>query len=229
MILQLVTDRQRLASGATDADAAACLLDQARYAAAAGIDYIQVRERDLDGRELAGLVRAIVAVTRNTRTRVLVNDRLDVAIATRADGVHLRADSMAAEDVRRCTVPGFLVGRSVHGSAEARSAGPVDYLVAGTVWATSSKPEGHPLIGVDGLARIAAAASVPVLAIGGIESSSARRVFLAGAAGVAAIGLWMGTAEESAGGCRAIPLQDVVQTIHAAGDAANMKRHFSAG
>ena len=79
MILHLVTDRRRLAPESDARSWLACLLSQVRYAVAAGIDLIQVRERDLDGRELAGLVREVVAATRGSRTRVVVNERLDVS------------------------------------------------------------------------------------------------------------------------------------------------------
>jgi len=166
------------------------VVEQAREAIHRGIALIQVRERDLDARPLARLVDAITALSRGTRTRVVVNDRLDVALACGADGVHLRGDSMLAAAVRRIAPPSFLVGRSVHGVPEAIAAGPVDYLIAGTVFQTSSKPAGHPLIGMDGLRAIVTATSVPVLAIGGITLDRLGPVLAAGAAGAAGIGLF---------------------------------------
>lgn len=221
MILHLVTDRRRLAPGAGVEAGLACLLEQARAAAAAGVDVIQVRERDLDGRTLTALVRQIVAATRGSRTRVVVNDRLDVSLASGADGVHLRGDSFEAHDVRPCVPPGFLIGRSVHSVAEARESGPVDYLVAGTLWPTPSKPERHPLLGLDGLRAVVTSAAVPVLAIGGVGLDGVASLASTGAAGLAGIGIWMA----DAGNCRAIPLDDRVRAFHAAGEAANMGTH----
>jgi thiamine-phosphate diphosphorylase len=166
---------------------------QARQAVAAGIDLIQIRERDLDSAALAALVRAVVRIARgNGSTRVVVNDRLDVALACEADGVHLRADSIAAATVRSAAPKPFLVGRSVHTRDQAREAGPVDYLIAGTVFRTSSKPADVPLLGLDGLGAIVRAATAPVLAIGGITVERVSEIAAAGAAGFAAIGLFAG-------------------------------------
>jgi thiamine-phosphate pyrophosphorylase len=212
MILHLVTDRRRLAPRATVEGQVECLLRQARYATEAGIDVIQVRERDLDGRPLVRIIQEIVALTRGSRTRVVVNDRLDVALAARADGVHLRGDSFAAARVRECVPPGFLVGRSVRSEADAAGAGPVDYVIAGTVWPTASKPADSPLLGVEGLARIAAVSAAPVIGIGGIELRRMSDLVRAGAAGFAAIGAWIGQHDP----CRAESLGDLAQAYREA-------------
>lgn len=179
MTICLVTDRRR-------SDPVA----QARAAAAAGVDLIQVRERDLDGGPLAALVRAVLAAVRGSSTRVVVNDRLDVALACGADGVHLRADSIPVADARRARAVGFLVGRSVHGPEEAAAADGADYLIAGTVFPTDSKPGAASHLGEDGLRRVVAAARAPVLAIGGISVDTSSVVAKTGAAGIAAIGLF---------------------------------------
>src|SRR5258707_4357490 len=155
VLLCLVTDRRRLAGRNTGAGAAcdgwrACLNEQARFAVTAGVDLLQVRERDLDARDLAAVVGDLVRLSRGSRTRVVVNDRLDVALACGADGVHLRADSMSPAVIRRMTPDGFLVGRSVHGAEEAAAAAGVDYVIAGSVWPTASKPAGHQLLGLSG-------------------------------------------------------------------------------
>jgi thiamine-phosphate pyrophosphorylase len=186
----LVTDRRRLAPGASLDLARERVAAQARDAVDAGIDLFQVRERDLEARDLAALVDAVVAVTRGTRTRVVVNDRLDVALACGADGVHLRADSIAAAAARRIAPDRFLVGRSVHGVADLPAATGADYLIAGTVFPSASKAPGHTLLGVDGLRAIVAAAGVPVIAIGGMAEDRLDEVAATGAAGVAAIGLF---------------------------------------
>jgi len=223
MILHLVTDRRRLAPAADDEGAMRCLLEQARHAVAAGIDVIQLRERDLAARPLAALTMRLVSLTRRSRTRVVVNERLDVALAAGADGVHLRGDSFDAAAVRRCAPVGFLVGRSVRSVNEARAAGPVDYLVAGTVWSTPSKPASQTLLGPEGLASIVAVAAVPVLAIGGIHLGRVSELRGTGAGGVAAIGAWIGDAGPQ---CGAIPLLDRARAFRLAGDAANMGHQF---
>jgi thiamine-phosphate pyrophosphorylase len=150
-------------------------------------------------------------VTRGTRTRVVVNERVDVAIACGADGVHLRADSLPAAAVRAIAPPAFLIGRSVHTATEARASGTaVDYLLAGTVWPTQSKPLDYALLGVTGLAGIVAAAAVPVLAIGGVTIERAGEAAAAGAAGVASIGLFQGPEH---GDCRTVHLTETVSRL----------------
>lgn len=216
MILHLVSDRRRLAPGAALDEAVRCLVTQAHAAAAAGIDVIQVREPDLDAGALVTLVSAVQAASRGL-TRLVVNERLDVALACGADGVHLRGDSYDATEVRRCTPPGFLVGRSVHSTADALAAGPVDYMIAGTVWPSLSKSPGHPLLGLEGLAAICAAARAPVLAIGGIDVERAGDIATAGAAGVAGIGLFMAGEHLP---CRAVPLETAAATLRRAFDSA---------
>jgi thiamine-phosphate pyrophosphorylase len=206
VILYLVTDRRRLAGKVPFEDARRCLLRQAEYAVDARIDGIIVRERDLEARVVADLTLALVALTRGTETRVLVSDRVDVALASGADGVHLRGDSIAPDVVRRMTPAGFLIGRSVHSAEETAAVDCVDYLIAGTVWASASKTEGHPLLGLDGFSAIVRAARVPVMAIGGIGIDRVRDVASVGGAGIAAIGLFMGEMEHE---CRAAQLNAI--------------------
>jgi thiamine-phosphate pyrophosphorylase len=189
-VLCLVTDRRRLSPGASFDVARQRLLEQARWATTSQVDLIQIRERDLEAAPLAVLVDDLIRVCRGSGTRVVVNDRLDVALACGADGVHLRHDSMPAGRVRSIVPTGFLIGRSVHSAAEAAQAGPVDYLIAGTVYSTSSKATTSP-IGLRGLAEIVQATSVPVLAIGGLKEDALEAVAATGAAGVAAIGLFI--------------------------------------
>ena len=188
----LVTDRRRLCPEADSLPAAlACVVEQARRAAAAGVDLIQIRERDLEAAALAALVAEVVAVTRGSVTRVVVNDRIDVALAAGADGVHLRGDSVPVEAARRLLAAPRLVGRSVHGIEEARSASGADYLIAGTVFSSASKPGAAELLGLDGLRAIVRATPIPVLAIGGITADRIADVLATGAAGIAAIGLFI--------------------------------------
>jgi thiamine-phosphate pyrophosphorylase len=180
VIICLVTDRRR-----------ADPVLQAKRAADAGIDLIQVRERDLEASALVAIVTAVLRTVRGTATRVVVNDRLDIAFACGADGVHLRSDSIPAKAARALAPAGFLIGRSVHDADEAiRAAADVDYLIAGTVFATASKPDAGRLLGAEGLRAIAAAVSVPVLAIGGVTADRVETIAASGAAGIAAIGLF---------------------------------------
>jgi thiamine-phosphate diphosphorylase len=196
-VVCLVTDRARLAARAV-VDAAGTadrLVGQVREAAAAGVDLVQVRERDLEARDLCRLVERLVDAAAGFATRILVNDRADVALAAGAHGVHLRADSYGAGRVRAIAPPGFLIGRSVHGAGEAAETarhGAVDYVIFGTVFATPSKALDQPIAGIEGLAAaVAAARPVPVLAIGGVSAESVPALQAAGAAGLAAIGLFL--------------------------------------
>jgi thiamine-phosphate pyrophosphorylase len=186
------------------------VLRQIGYAISARIDVVQIREDDLEGRALFDLVGAAVALARGSATRILVNDRVDVAVAAGAAGVHLKAASMPAPMARRLAPAGFLVGQSVHSVEEAVAAGEtVDYLIAGTVWPTESKSAGHMCLGPGGLAGIARAARIPVLAIGGVSRDRIPAVARTGAAGIAGIGLFIGPPVPS-GGCRARPLTDTI-------------------
>ena len=194
MILCLVTHRRRLgaALGLGAGEWVDALRAQVFAAASAGIDLVQVRESDLDAATLARLVGDVIADTRHTATKILVNDRLDVALAAGAAGVHLKERSFSVADARTLAPPGFRIGRSVHDpKTAAAAAGNADYLVAGTVLPTVSKPSGLCL-GWAGLSEVVkAAAGRPVLAIGGIDLPSIPFVAVSGAAGLAAIGAFV--------------------------------------
>jgi thiamine-phosphate pyrophosphorylase len=150
-----------------------------------------VRERDLDAADLAALVEEVVSLSAGTRSRVVVNDRLDVALACGADGVHLRGDSIPASAARRIVPAAFLIGRSVHAVAEVSAAEGCDYLIAGTVFPSLSKARGATPLGIDGLRAIVRASCAPVLAIGGVTADRFDEIAAAGAAGVAGIGLFL--------------------------------------
>jgi thiamine-phosphate diphosphorylase len=208
-VICLVTDRRRLvAGGAAPGAGRRCLVAQVRCAVEARVDLVQVRERDLSAASLAALVVELLAVTRGTSTRVVVNDRIDVAIACGADGVHLRGDSIPPEAARRLAPGGFLIGRSVHGGAEAVAAATADYLIAGTVFRSPSKDATAALIGIDGLRAIVQAVDRPVLAIGGITDERLDEVAGSGAAGIAAIGFFVAAPEDAdVDGCRVADLR----------------------
>lgn len=199
MILCLVTDRRRLgaALGLGPGEWLDALRAQVVAAAGAGVDLVQVREPDLDAATLARLLRVLVADTAQSPTRILLNERLDIALAGGAAGVHLKERSFSVAAARRLTPSGFLVGRSIHDPSTAVSAGFADYLVAGTVLPTSSKPAAVCL-GWAGLADVVRAVTGrPVLAIGGIDLPSMSLVAASGAAGLAAIGAFIPESEQA--------------------------------
>jgi thiamine-phosphate diphosphorylase len=222
MTICVVTDRRRLVPpGAPESDARRCLLAQVRHAVDAGIELIQVRERDLDAAALASLVSDVCASVRGSATRVVVNDRLDVALACGAHGVHLRSDSIPVAAARRLAPPGFLIGRSVHGIDDLGAALGADYLIAGTVFRSDSKGESHPLLGLEGLRAIARASQAPVLAIGGLTIDRVGDAAAAGAAGIAAIGLFMRPADAQTAGCRACALREPIAQARSRFDSVN--------
>lgn len=210
--LGLVTDRRRLvaAAGRADGDATALLSAQVASAAALGLAFVQVREPDLETRALWRLVGHLMAIAAG-RTRLLVNDRVDVAVA-RGAGVHLKHASIDAAALRPWLPTGTFVSRAVHTVADVREAGPVDALIAGTAAPTPSKPAGTPTLGPAGLAAIVAASACPVFAIGGLRADDWSWVRGSGAFGMAAIGLFLPRPGESVDGAvvRAVSAVDAV-------------------
>jgi thiamine-phosphate diphosphorylase len=192
-LLCLVTDRNRLvrALGRSDREWRALLLAQIEGAVAGGIDLVQIREPDLEARDLADLVRLAVAIADGSPARVLVNDRVDVALIAGAHGVHLRHAGVPTHAARRLA-PALTIGRSVHSVDDVAAAGPVDYVIAGTVFPTRSKPHIGETLGAQGLAKIrSSAGAIPILAIGGVTYAHAGKLVQAGADGMAAIGAFI--------------------------------------
>jgi thiamine-phosphate diphosphorylase len=182
--------------GAADEDG---LVQRIGAAARAGTHMIQIRQPQLEGFAFTRLVQRALEAIEGAPVRILVNDRVDVALAAGAHGVHLRGHSMAASRVRTIAPPGFVIGRSVHSVDEALEAereGGLDYLLFGTVYASASKPGAAPA-GVEVLARVCSAVALPVLAIGGLTASTLAPVARAGAAGFAAIGLFANAAVDA--------------------------------
>jgi thiamine-phosphate pyrophosphorylase len=164
------------------------LAEIARRAVTGGVDAVQVRGKELGGRALHDLAARVIAAV-GDRARVLVNDRVDVALALGAAGVHLPGSGLPVAEARRLVGPERIVGRSVHSEDEARAAEAegADYLIFGPVFATESKRAYGPPQGLDQLRRVAAAVRVPVCAIGGITPERAGAVRDAGAAGMAVL------------------------------------------
>ncbi len=184
--LYLITDRQAFSSPQIQ-------LEMIAQAAHAGCQLIQIREKDFSARELYEFTCAAIAAARPHGAKILVNDRLDVALAAQADGVHLRVDSLTPASVRAVmNDSGFLIGVSTHSLAEAEAAKNqgADFIVCGPVFETPSKAQyGEPL-GLENFASICAAIDLPVLALGGISGENFPQVFSLGAAGIAGIGLF---------------------------------------
>ncbi len=155
-------------------------------ALAGGAGAVQLREKDLPAAELYRLAARLLPLVRRAGALLLINDRVDVALAAGADGVHLSGASLPVRAVRRLAGPRFIIGASVHSREEAVAAAEAgaDYLVYGNVFETASKP-GRCGRGVEALAEVCCAVRVPVLAIGGIGPANAALVAGAGAAGVA--------------------------------------------
>ncbi len=179
-----ITDRRRLVG----ISLIACI----RRAIEIGVDFIQIREKDLGDRALFDLTRSALTVARGTKCRILVNGRADIALAAGAHGVHLPSKGLQISDIRPWVPKDFLIGVSVHTLAEIRRAcaGGADYLLLGHIFPTESKAGYGPPLGLRRLKNACAVSSVPVLGLGGIKKELIESVLNSGAAGVAGIGLF---------------------------------------
>ena len=201
-LLCYVTDRRSL-GGIGAAERRQTLLKKIEAAAAAGVDCIQIREKDLSGKDCAALTREALQRAAKSPgnivvpTRILVNDRLDVALAEDAGGVHLGESSMPVQEAKRLVNArrggeNFLIGVSCHSleAAKAAARGGADYLFFGPVFATPSKAAYGAPQGLERLAEVCRAVSIPVFAIGGVTLENASSCFASGASGIAAIRLF---------------------------------------
>jgi thiamine-phosphate pyrophosphorylase len=205
-LLCYVTDRRALRV-ANPAESLAALTQKIEEIAAAGVDWVQIREKDLTAGDLASLTRQSIRIAanlparRSSAIRVLVNDRLDVAIAERAGGVHLGEKSLPLSEAKRLIQSthvkqtigeSFLTGVSCHSleAAEAAERDGADYIFFGPIFATPSKETFGPPQGAERFQEVCRSVSIPVLAIGGITLDNAESCMVAGAAGIAAIRLF---------------------------------------
>lgn len=179
--LYLVTDRG-LARGRASADIA-------RAAVAGGVTCVQLREKNGATREFIGEARALLAVLRPIGVPLIINDRVDVALAAGADGVHLGQQDMPIAQARRLAPPGWIIGVSAESVADAVRAERegADYVGVSPVFATPTKTDHAAPLGLDGLRAIRAAVRIPLVAIGGIHAGNARDVIRAGADGLAVV------------------------------------------
>jgi thiamine-phosphate pyrophosphorylase len=192
-ITYLITSGETTAATTPLTEDFSLILKLVEAAVAAGISLVQLREKNLTARVLYGLAVRAVEISGGSATRLLVNDRADIACAAAADGVHLTTRSLAADIVRQNFGREFLIGVSTHSLSEARAARQcgADFVVFGPVFETTSKRSGGEPVG---LAELNAVASellpFPVLALGGITEDNAVDCLCAGASGVAGISLF---------------------------------------
>lgn len=178
-------------------------------AVAGGASVVQMREKEGTTRELMALGRALHEITREAQVPLIINDRLDVALALDAEGVHVGQDDMPAPIARRLLGPDRILGVSAGTMEEARRAerDGATYLGVGDVYGTPSKADAGTPIGIEGVREIAGAVSIPIVGIGGITTDNAAAVIEAGAAGVAVISAVVGASEPQIAARR---LQEIV-------------------
>ncbi len=179
--LYLVTDHHQTAGRD--------LLEVVNAALRAGVRAVQLREKDLTTRDVFHLGEKMLAMTRAAGSALLINDRVDVAMALQADGVHLTRRSLPPREARDLLGPGSLIGVSCHSLAEVQEAvgGGADFVVCGPIFETPSKAAFGPPVTTALLSQARSATSLPILAIGGIHRARIPDVMRAGADGVAVI------------------------------------------
>jgi thiamine-phosphate pyrophosphorylase len=178
------------------------LLETVRESADGGATIVQLRDPDAPARRLVEEARALVALLRPRGIPLIVNDRVDVALAADADGVHVGQKDLSARDARRILGPGRIVGLSVGSLAELAASEAdlrfVDYLGTGPVYATATKADAGAAIGIAGFRAVRERTELPVVAIAGIDARLAGEVIAAGADGVAVVSAICGAADPRA-------------------------------
>ncbi len=166
------------------------LVQQVRLLSLGGASLIQLREKHKPAREFYEQAKAAVAVAAPWSVQLLINDRVDIALAVGAHGVHLGQDDMPPDAARKLLGPHAVIGYSTHNIEQAIAATklPIDYLAIGPIFATTTKSDTAPIIGLDGLRAVRQeSGTFPLVAIGGITPENAREVIQAGADSVAVI------------------------------------------
>lgn len=164
--------------------------EQVKRLIAGGATLIQLREKHASPREFYVDAEAALRIAHSRDVRIIINDRVDLAMALKADGVHLGQDDMPPHAARELLGERAIIGFSTHNISQAMTAKnlPIDYLAIGPIYATSSKENPDPIVGLDGLRRVRlAVGSLPIVAIGGITRSRASEVLAAGADSIACI------------------------------------------
>lgn len=180
--LYLITDRKLIADRCS-------LITAVRRALKGGVKAVQLREKDLDTRELLKLAYKMRELTEKYNAKLFINDRLDVALAAGADGVHLTQKSIPIDAVKKVIKHKLIIGASTHSLKEAAAAekAGADFITLGPVYRTPSKVKYGGPIGLNVLKKVSGKVKVPVFAIGGIKSGTVEEVRKAGAYGVAMI------------------------------------------
>jgi thiamine-phosphate pyrophosphorylase len=164
--------------------------EQVELLSAGGATLVQLREKSMPAREFYEQAKAAVDVAAQRGVQLIINDRVDVALAVGAHGVHLGQDDMPPEAARKLLGPNAVIGYSTHNIEQAIAGTklPIDYLAIGPIFATTSKSDTAPVLGVEGLRAVRhAIGSIPLVAIGGVTFANARAVIQAGADSVAVI------------------------------------------
>ena len=166
-------------------------------ALAGGVTAVQLRDKGAPSRALLATARILRRLTRSAGAALIVDDRLDIALAAGADGVHVGREDLPATDARRLLGPDHILGVTAASEDEARRAveAGADYLGCNAVFPTPTKTDTGPPLGLAGLRRLAAAVRVPVVAIGGINAANAADVVAAGVAGIAVVSAIMAAAD----------------------------------
>ncbi|OFW32438.1 MAG: thiamine-phosphate diphosphorylase [Candidatus Aquicultor primus] len=172
-------------------------LGMAKAAVAGGARIIQYREKSASSRVMLETAMRLRAITAASGALLIINDRVDIALAVNADGVHLGQDDMPCRTARELMGDGYIIGISATNFAEAIEAAHVgaDYIGLGPIYPTMSKDDAAPAMGIEGLVKVVAAVSVPVVAIGGLTSDNIGGVIAAGADGIATISAIAGAAD----------------------------------
>jgi len=165
------------------------VLDTVREAIAGGVSIVQLRDPEAKTRALVEEARALVALLRPAKIPLIVNDRVDVALAADADGVHVGQKDMMVADVRRLIGRSRILGLSITSEADLDKADldGIDYLGVGPIYASATKPDAAPPMAIGGLRAVAERSSLPIVAIGGLHAGNAEEAIAAGALGIAVV------------------------------------------
>lgn len=174
-------------------------VEQVRKLIAGGATFVQLRDKRSSPRQFYEQVVECVRIAHDQNVQIIINDRVDIALVAKADGVHLGQDDMPPEKARIVLGAAAIIGFSTHSVEQVKLAAslPIDYVAIGPIFATSTKENPDPLVGLDGLVAVkTAAGNRPVVAIGGINEANLRDVFDVGADSAAMIGAIVSAADQ---------------------------------
>jgi thiamine-phosphate pyrophosphorylase len=157
------------------------------------IRYLQLREKDIDDRELLQIARDIANITKNSETKFIINDRVDICMLSGADGIHLGQDDISFTDAKKILPPDKIIGLSTHNIAQASAALTLkpDYIGFGPIYATPTQRKPDPVVGCELLSQVLLMVDIPVIAIGGIDDTNIHNVINAGAKHICLVRFFM--------------------------------------